>query len=75
MSQTIPNNHNYSINQTICKDTQDKAEDTSSGFFPEDNIEIPKGIPTSEDSNNEHEEEDPPTDNNEWTKVTRKEKI
>ena len=49
-------------------------DDTSSGFFPEDNIEIHKGIPTSEDSNDEHKEDIPPKDNNEWMKVTRKEK-
>ena len=74
LSQTIPNTHNHIINQTICEDTQDKAKDTSSWFFPGNNIEIPKGTLTSEDSNNEHEEELPPKDNNEWTKVTRKEK-
>ena len=43
-------------------------------FFPENNIEIPKGTPTSEDSNNEYEEKDLPTDDNEWSKVTKKEK-
>ena len=38
LSRISPNDHNHSVNQTICKDTQDRMEDTSSGSFPEDKI-------------------------------------